>query len=53
MIEFSGDYFETIRYLQYLDQLPWFLSFDSLQYKVDEYPNANVKVAITVLGAPA
>lgn len=46
---FSGNYFETIAYLQYLESLPWFLSFDSLEYHVTEYPNANVKVIINVL----
>lgn len=49
-IDFSSNYFETIQYLQYLEKLPWYFSFDSLDYQVEEYPNAKVKLVINVLG---
>lgn len=49
-VDFSSNYFETIQYLQYLEKLPWYLSFDSLDYQVEEYPNAKVKLVINVLG---
>lgn len=48
-VEFTGDYFNTIRYLNYLNTLPWYLSFDSLDYQVDQYPNARVKLIINAL----
>jgi len=49
VVEFDGGYFETIRYLQYLEALPWYLSFDSLDYQVEQYPNAKIKIVINVL----
>lgn len=48
-VEFTGNYFDTIQYLNMLDNLPWYLSFDSLEYQVDEYPNAKVKLIINAL----
>ncbi|OGT37837.1 MAG: hypothetical protein A3F12_02040 [Gammaproteobacteria bacterium RIFCSPHIGHO2_12_FULL_38_14] len=49
LVEFTGNYFETIRYLDYLENLPWYLSFDSLEYQVDAYPNAKVTLILNVL----
>lgn len=48
-VEFTGNYFDTIQYLNTLDNLPWYLSFDSLEYQVDEYPNARVKLIVNAL----
>lgn len=56
-LEFHGDYFTTMRYFSYLESLPWFISFDSVDYEVVQYPNAKVLVVIHVLnedkGLPA
>lgn len=51
MVEFTGNYFDTVRYLNYLENLPWYISFDSLDYQVDAYPNAKVKLIFDVLTA--
>ena len=52
-VEFDGGYAETIRYLSYLENLPWYLSFDSLDYQVSEYPNAKIKIVINALSSGA
>lgn len=52
-IELDGSYFETIKYLEYLEKLPWYLSFDSLDYQVEQYPNAKIKIIINALGTGA
>jgi len=50
-VEFDGSYFEVIRYLEYLERLPWYISFDSLNYQVEEYPNAKINIVINVLSS--
>jgi MSHA biogenesis protein MshJ len=42
VIKFSGEYFSTIEYLKYLEQLPWPLFLDTMEYKVIKYPTAEI-----------
>ena len=42
VIKFSGEYFSTIEYLKHLEQLPWPLFLDKMEYKVTAYPKAEV-----------
>ena len=48
-IEFRANYFETIAYLNRLEKLPWHLYWDSLEYRVINYPEANVVIQLYVL----
>lgn len=48
-IEFRGNFFNTLNYLNRLENLSWRLYWDSLEYKVLEYPEANVTVTFYVL----
>lgn len=48
-IEFRANYFDTIAYLNRLEKLPWHLYWDSLEYKVTKYPEANVIIQVYVL----
>lgn len=48
-IEFQSDYFNTIDFIKKLEKLPWYIYWDSLDYKVLEYPKANVKLKFHVL----
>ncbi|EKD77407.1 MAG: hypothetical protein ACD_42C00342G0004 [uncultured bacterium] len=51
-IEFSGGYFETLEYLQYLENLPWYILFNSLEYTVTSYPNAKVTLIMSLPHTP-
>lgn len=48
-IEFRANYFDTIAYLNRLEKLPWHLYWDSLEYKVIKFPEANVVIQVYVL----
>jgi MSHA biogenesis protein MshJ len=50
-IEFRANYFDTISYLSRLEKLPWHLYWDSLEYKVTKYPEADVVVQLYVLSS--
>jgi MSHA biogenesis protein MshJ len=52
-IEFYSDYFGTVDYLSRLEKLPWHIFWDSLEYKVIQYPKADVKLKIYVLSYQA
>lgn len=52
-IEFHASYFATRDYLAYLQQLPWYVSFDSVVYQVAQYPNAKVTITLHVLSTMA
>jgi hypothetical protein len=41
-LAFHSSYFDTINYLQYLENLPWCVIWSSLTYKVLKYPEAEV-----------
>lgn len=46
MIKFSGDYFSTMNYLQAIEKLPWKIFWDKLEYKVTQYPTAEITLYI-------
>lgn len=48
-LELVGTYFITKKFLQSLEQLPWQLLWDELQYEVKDYPNASIKIVIYTL----
>lgn len=49
VIEIKSDYFATIQYLTWLEKLPYHLYWDSLEYKVLEYPTADVLISLRAL----
>jgi MSHA biogenesis protein MshJ len=48
-IEFQSNYFDTVEYFKRLEKLPWQLYWDNLEYKVTNYPRANVIVKLHFL----
>ena len=48
-IDFLASYFNTIDYLERLEKLPWRLYWDTLDYRVGKYPQAEVLVKFHVL----
>ena len=48
-LNFVGNYFGVINYLTRLEQLPWHLYWDTLEYKVVKYPQAEVVVKVHIL----
>lgn len=48
-IEFQDDYFGTIAYLKMLEKLPWYIFWDNLEYKVLQYPKADVIINFHIL----
>lgn len=51
IIKFSGDYFSTMQYLQALEKLKWKLFWDQLEYKVIQYPLAEITLQIHTISA--
>ncbi|MDR3492178.1 MAG: hypothetical protein P4M12_09095 [Gammaproteobacteria bacterium] len=45
-VQFTSGYFETMNYLVRLERLPWCLSWDSLIYQVNTYPEATIAVIL-------
>ncbi len=49
LITFRGSYRDTVNYLQSLEALPWAIVWDSIDYKVKDYPVAEITIhAITL-----
>ena len=48
-INFTGDYFSTISYLKSLEELEWSFYWENLEYKVREYPEAEISIEIFTL----
>jgi hypothetical protein len=48
---FHSNYLDTLAYLEQLEKLPWCLSWDSLEYKTLEYPEAEVVVNLHIVSA--
>jgi MSHA biogenesis protein MshJ len=46
VIKFRGNYFATLRYLHDLESLAWPLFWDKLDYKVTNYPQAEVTLQL-------
>ena len=49
IIEFDGDYMDTLKYLRALQTLPWRFYWDSLKYQVKKYPRARVTITVHTL----
>lgn len=45
-IEFEGNFFSTLEYLRKLEQLEWKFFWDSIDFKVDEYPGAHTAITV-------
>lgn len=45
----AGDYFSVLAYLQRLEDLPWRLYWDTLEYEVRQYPRARVTLEVYTL----
>jgi hypothetical protein len=50
-ITFTSTYFATMNYLAELEKLPWCLSWDSLEYKVAKYPDAQVVINLHIVNS--
>ena len=48
-IEIYSDYFSTINFVKKIEELPQHIYWDSLEYKVTDYPKAKVKIIYHVL----
>lgn len=46
MIKFQGDYFSTMNYLQAVEKLKWKIFWDKLEYKVTQYPVAEITLYV-------
>ncbi|MDE2088565.1 MAG: hypothetical protein KGJ12_00945 [Gammaproteobacteria bacterium] len=49
IIEFDGDYMDTLKYLRALQALPWRFYWDGLKYQVKKYPRARVTITVHTL----
>ncbi|MCF7969664.1 MAG: hypothetical protein K9L22_00670 [Methylococcaceae bacterium] len=49
-LTFSGNYQNTLRYLQAIEASPWRFLWHSIVYKTQEYPTAEVTIKIYTLG---
>lgn len=47
-IHFRGGYLDTLHFLVYLTEQPWHLYWETLEYKVEKYPSADVVVSFSV-----
>ena len=48
-IEFSGGYLATLRYMKSLEALPWRFFWDSVDYRVLDYPSSVVRLKLHTL----
>lgn len=49
VVELTGSYFETQRFITALEDLPWRLYWDSLEYSVSSYPSAKISLQVYTL----
>lgn len=49
VVELTGGYFETQNFITALEELPWRLYWDSLEYSVSSYPNASISLQVYTL----
>lgn len=45
----QGDYFSTLNYLKALETLPWRIHWDSIDYQVKNYPQAETRIQVYTL----
>jgi MSHA biogenesis protein MshJ len=48
-VELRGSYLSTLRYLEAVEQLPWRLFWEGLEYEVLEYPEARIVLTVRTL----
>jgi MSHA biogenesis protein MshJ len=48
-IAFRANYFDAMAYIARLEKLPWHLYWDQLEYKVTQYPEAEITLQLYVL----
>ncbi len=48
-ITFSGSYLDTLNYLKALESLPWHFVWESIDYKVIDYPTAETTIKVYTL----
>lgn len=48
-ITLQGDFFSTLNYLKALENLPWRLHWDSIDYTVEQHPNAKTRIELYTL----
>jgi MSHA biogenesis protein MshJ len=49
VLEFSGDYMSTLRYLEALEQLPWRFLWEQLEYTLEQHPRARVRLRLATM----
>lgn len=49
VITLQGDYFSTLNYLKSLEALPWRIHWDTIDYQVKDYPQAETRIQIYTL----
>jgi len=49
LVEFEGDFFSTLNYLENLEALPWKFFWDGVEFRVMEYPKARVQIRLHTL----
>lgn len=49
LLQFQGNYFDTISFLQELEKLDWQLYWGSIDYTVDNYPKAKITLKLHTL----
>lgn len=50
-LTFEGGYFAVMQFVERLESLDWRLYFDRLQYRVSDYPRAEVELGVYTLSA--
>ncbi len=49
VMEFAGNYFSTLHYLEALEEIKYRIFWEGLEYKVTDYPQGTVKLSIYTL----
>lgn len=48
-VEYSGSYFDNLAFLQAMEQLPWSFYWEQIEYRVDDYPEAKIRLLVETL----
>lgn len=51
VLELRGSYFDTLRYLQYLESLSGSFFWDSLEFRIEEWPAASITLELHTLSS--
>ena len=49
VIEFEGEFQQTVQYLKMLEAMSWQIFWDHIDYTVEEYPKARVTIGVSTL----